>query len=70
MADARLWCYAGIPAFVYGSTTEGTGVEISDYLHVVKTHVLSVFDYSQTVNPLPGSGFHVIADLAGAQDRP
>jgi succinyl-diaminopimelate desuccinylase len=50
MTDARLWRYAGIPAFVYGSTTEGTAglnesVEISDYLHVVKTHALTVFDY-------------------------
>lgn len=50
MTDARLWRYAGIPAFVYGSTTEGTAglnesVEIDDYLHVVKTHALTVFDY-------------------------
>lgn len=50
MTDARLWRYAGIPAFVYGSMTEGTAclnesVEIDDYLHVVKTHALTVFDY-------------------------
>ncbi|MBN33377.1 MAG: hypothetical protein CMM46_01115 [Rhodospirillaceae bacterium] len=49
MTDARLWRYAGVPAFVYGSTTEGTAglnenVEISDYLHVVKTHALTVLD--------------------------
>ena len=50
MTDARLWRYAGVPAFVYGSTTEGTAgidesVEIADYLHVVRTHTLSAYDY-------------------------
>ncbi len=50
MTDARLWRYAGVPAFTYGSTTEGTAgidehVAIDDYLHVVKTHTLSAFDY-------------------------
>ncbi|MEM7119655.1 MAG: M20/M25/M40 family metallo-hydrolase [Pseudomonadota bacterium] len=50
MTDARLWRYAGIPAFTYGSTTEGTAgidenVTIDDYLHVVKAHTLSAFDY-------------------------
>lgn len=50
MTDARLWRYAGVPAFVYGSTTEGTAgidesVEIADYLHVVKAHTLSAYDY-------------------------
>jgi succinyl-diaminopimelate desuccinylase len=50
MTDARLWRYAGVPAFTYGSSTEGIAgideiVAIDDYLHVVKTHTLSAFDY-------------------------
>jgi len=50
MTDARLWRYAGVPAFVYGTTMEGTAgidesVEIADYLHVVKAHTLSAYDY-------------------------
>ena len=48
--DARLWRYAGIPAYVYGPFPEGMGsadenVPVDDYLHVVRTHVLSAYDY-------------------------
>jgi succinyl-diaminopimelate desuccinylase len=50
MTDARLWRYAGVPAFTYGSSTEGIAgidesVAIDDYLTVVKAHTLSAFDY-------------------------
>ncbi|MEM9146391.1 MAG: M20/M25/M40 family metallo-hydrolase [Pseudomonadota bacterium] len=48
--DARLWRYEGIPAYVYGPFPDGMGsfdekVLIEDYLHVVRTHVLSAYDY-------------------------
>lgn len=48
--DARLWRYRNIPAYVYGPSPEGMGacheaVEIETFLHVVRTHALSAFDY-------------------------
>ena len=48
--DARLWRYKGIPAYVYGPFPTGMGsfdenVPIDDYLHLVKTHALSAYDY-------------------------
>lgn len=48
--DARLWRQRGIPAYVYGPSPEGMGrkdeaVPVEEYLHVVKVHVLSAFDY-------------------------
>ncbi len=48
--DARLWRHAGIPAYVYGPFPTGMGsgdenVPVEDYFHVLKTHVLSAYDY-------------------------
>lgn len=48
--DARLWRYKNIPAYVYGPPPSGMGsfdehVEIDNFLHVVKSHVLSAYDY-------------------------
>jgi succinyl-diaminopimelate desuccinylase len=48
--DARLWRYKGIPALVYGPSPIGMGtydeyVTIEEFFHVVKTHVLSSYDY-------------------------
>jgi succinyl-diaminopimelate desuccinylase len=48
--DCRFWRAAGVPAFVYGPSPEGMGapdesVRIDEFLHVVKTHALSAFDY-------------------------
>lgn len=48
--DARLWRYAGIPAFVYGPSPTGMGaadelVRVDEFLHVAKTYVLAAFDY-------------------------
>jgi succinyl-diaminopimelate desuccinylase len=48
--DARLWRYRGIPAYVYGPFPRGMGstdehVEIDEFLHVVRVHVLSAYDY-------------------------
>jgi succinyl-diaminopimelate desuccinylase len=48
--DARLWRLANIPAYVYGPKPTGMGsfdehVEIDEFLHVVRTHVLSAYDY-------------------------
>ena len=48
--DARLWRYRNVPAYVYGPFPRGMGstdehVEIEEFLHVVRVHVLSAYDY-------------------------
>jgi succinyl-diaminopimelate desuccinylase len=48
--DARLWRYRNIPAYVYGPPPTGMGsydehVTVSDFLQVVRTHVLSAYDF-------------------------
>jgi succinyl-diaminopimelate desuccinylase len=48
--DARLWRYRDIPAVVYGPSPTGMGstdehVTVDDFLHVVRCHVLSAYDY-------------------------
>ena len=48
--DARLWRYRNIPAYVYGPPPTGMGsfnehVEIETFLHIVRTHALSAYDY-------------------------
>ena len=48
--DARLWRWRGIPAYVYGPFPHGMAganehVDIEDFLHVVRTHVLAAYRY-------------------------
>jgi succinyl-diaminopimelate desuccinylase len=48
--DTRLWRYRGIPAFVYGPSPKTMGqsderIAIDEFLHIVRTHALSAFDY-------------------------
>ena len=48
--DARLWRYRDVPAIVYGpSPIEMGGVDefvaIEEFIHVVKTHLCSAYDY-------------------------
>jgi succinyl-diaminopimelate desuccinylase len=48
--DARLWRYRDVPAYVYGPFPRNMGaadenVEIEEFLHVVRTHLLSAHDY-------------------------
>jgi succinyl-diaminopimelate desuccinylase len=48
--DARLWRYRNIPAYVYGPPPTGMGsydehVKVEDFFNVVRTHVLSAYDY-------------------------
>lgn len=48
--DARLWRQVGVPAYVYGPFPHGMGshdehVEVEEFLHVVRTHVLSAHDF-------------------------
>jgi succinyl-diaminopimelate desuccinylase len=48
--DARLWRYHNVPAYVYGPPPTGMGshdehVKVEDFFHVVRTHVLSAYDY-------------------------
>jgi succinyl-diaminopimelate desuccinylase len=48
--DARLWRYRNIPAYIYGPFPRGMGsadehVDIDEFLHIVRVHVLSAYDY-------------------------
>lgn len=48
--DARLWRYAGVPAYVYGPSPESMGrpdesVSLDDVFHVLTVHALSAWDY-------------------------
>lgn len=48
--DARLWRYRNIPTCVYGPFPHGMGshdeyVEIEEFLHIVRTHVLAAHAY-------------------------
>lgn len=48
--DMRLWRGRGVPAFVYGPSPRTMGspderIEIEEFLHVLRTHVLSAYDY-------------------------
>lgn len=48
--DARLWRQRGIPAYVYGPSPSGMAshdeyVEVDEFVHVVRTHVLAAFRY-------------------------
>ena len=48
--DARLWRLAGVPGVVYGPSPNGMGsvdeyVSVEEFLHVVKCHALSAYDY-------------------------
>jgi succinyl-diaminopimelate desuccinylase len=48
--DARLWRYCDVPAIVYGpSPIEMGGVDefvaIEEFIHVIKTHLCSAYDY-------------------------
>jgi succinyl-diaminopimelate desuccinylase len=66
VTDARLWRYADIPAIVYGPASTGMGsfdehVTVDDFLHVMRCHVLSAYDYmlarrrnSAMIDPVPG----------------
>jgi len=48
--DARLWRYVGIPAYSYGTTATNVAmpnehVDIEEWISVVKTHLLTIYDY-------------------------
>ena len=48
--DARLWRYREVPAYVYGPSPKTMGknderVAIEEFLHIVRTHTLSAYDY-------------------------
>lgn len=48
--DARLWRYRNIPACVYGPFPYGMGscdehVDVEEFLHIVRAHVVSAFHY-------------------------
>jgi succinyl-diaminopimelate desuccinylase len=48
--DARLWRYRDLPAIVYGPSPTGMGsvdehVTVEEFMHVIRCHVLSAYDY-------------------------
>lgn len=48
--DARIWRWRGIPGYVYGPSPTNMAsadeyVEVDEFLHTVRTHVLSSYDY-------------------------
>ncbi|MEA2779376.1 MAG: succinyl-diaminopimelate desuccinylase [Rhodospirillaceae bacterium] len=48
--DMRLWRYQDVPAYVYGPSPRTMGktderIEIEEFLHIVRTHALSAYDY-------------------------
>jgi len=48
--DCRFWRVLDVPAYVYGPSPEGMGrpdesVSIEEFFHVLRTHVLSAYDY-------------------------
>jgi succinyl-diaminopimelate desuccinylase len=48
--DCKHWRHGGVPAYVYGCTPNNMAkpdewVDIEEYLHVVRTHVLSAAAY-------------------------
>lgn len=48
--DARLWRYKNLPAIIFGPAPRGMGscdehVPIEEFIHVVKCHLLSAYDY-------------------------
>ena len=50
LTDTRLWRDRNIPAYVYGPFPHNMAaadehVEVEEFLHIVKTHVLSAYDY-------------------------
>jgi succinyl-diaminopimelate desuccinylase len=59
--DARLWRYKDIPAIVYGPSPTRMGsvdehVTVDEFLHVVKCHVLSAYDYMSRSGDLTAAG--------------
>ena len=59
--DARLWRWRGIPGYVYGPPPTNMAsanecVTVDDYLHTVRTHVLSTYDYLSLPPIEAGSG--------------
>ena len=49
-SDSRWWRYRGVPAYLYGPSPVSMGrsdehVTVEEFLHVVRTHALSAFDY-------------------------
>lgn len=48
--DARLWHYRGVPTYQYGPPPKGMGgvdehVSVDDFIHVLKVHALTAYDY-------------------------
>ncbi|RAI01518.1 peptidase [Acuticoccus sediminis] len=49
-ADTRFWRWEGVNAYLYGPNPQSMGrrdehVEIEEFLHIVRTHTLSAYDY-------------------------
>ncbi|MBN2334315.1 ArgE/DapE family deacylase [Candidatus Bathyarchaeota archaeon] len=49
-SDLKFWRGRGVPSYYYGPTNHGMGtvdeyVEVEEYMHIVKVHTLSAYDY-------------------------
>jgi succinyl-diaminopimelate desuccinylase len=49
-SDLKFWRKKGVPSYYYGPTNHGMGttdeyVEVEEYMHVTKVHLLSAYDY-------------------------
>jgi succinyl-diaminopimelate desuccinylase len=49
-SDLKFWRSLGVPSYYYGPMNRGMGtvdeyVEVEEYLHIVKVHLLSAYDY-------------------------
>lgn len=49
-SDLKFWRSRGVPSYYYGPTNHGMGtvdeyVEVGEFMHIVKVHLLSAYDY-------------------------
>ena len=49
-SDLKFWRSHGVPSYYYGPTNHGMGtvdeyVEIEEFLHITKVHLLSAYEY-------------------------
>jgi len=58
-SDLKFWRSKGIPSYYYGPMNHGMGtvdeyVEVEEFIHVVKVHLLSAYEYLTGPAPEPG----------------
>ena len=53
-SDLKFWRIRGIPSYYYGPTNHGMGtideyVEVEEFIHIVKVHLLSAYDFLEGI---------------------